>query len=254
MARLKDKRVIMTGAAGGIGEIVAKRFVAEGARIVLVDVGAEQINALANELGADVAHAVVADVTQENDVRAYVDAAVNYLGGVDVFLNNAGIEGVVARTAEYPIDVFDQVMAVNVRGAFLGMQYVMPQMKANGGSIVITSSIAGTMGTPGISAYTTSKHAVVGLMRTTALEGAPDGIRVNTVHPGPIHSRMIRSLEAQHQPDNPDAARRRREAIIPMQRYGEPDEVSNIMLFLASDESSYCTGGTYMVDGGQSAL
>lgn len=254
MDRLSGKRVIVTGAAGGIGEITARRFVNEGARVVLVDVDAPPIETLAGELGSNVAHAVRADVSQENDVRDYVDAAVRYLGGIDVFLNNAGIEGHVAPTAEYPTDIFDQVMAVNVRGAFLGMKYVMPHMQADGGSIVITSSVAGQMGTPGICAYTTSKHAVVGLMRTTALEGAPSRIRVNTVHPGPVHTRMMRALESQHRPDDPQEARRLREARVPMQRYGEPSEIADIMLFLASDESSYCTGGTYMVDGGQSAL
>jgi len=254
MGRLEGKRAVITGAAGGIGEVVAQRFADEGARLVLVDVDQAKVNELAARLGSDIAHAVAADVSNEEAVRGYVETAVRTLGGIDVFLNNAGIEGHVAPTPDYPTDMFDQVMAVNVRGAFLGMKYVMPHMKANGGSIVITSSVAGQMGTPGISAYTTSKHAVVGLMRTTAIEGAADRIRVNTVHPGPVHTRMIRALETQIMPDDPDEARRLREARVPMQRYGEPQEVANIMLFLASDESAYCTGGTYMVDGGQSAL
>ncbi len=151
-------------------------------------------------------------------------------------------------------------MAVNVRGVWLGLKYVIPVMRERGGgSIVITSSTAGIGGTAGLSAYVTSKHAVIGLMRTAALECAPLGIRVNTVNPAPIETRMMRSLEemrvaaADSSEVTVQQAKRASAARIPLQRYGNPEEVAKLMLFLASDESSFCTGGVYMVDGGRSA-
>jgi len=181
-------------------------------------------------------------------------------GGVDIYLANAGIEGTLSSIPEYPIDIFDRVMAVNVRGVWLGLKYVIPVMRnRGGGSIVITSSTAGIGGSAGISAYVTSKHAVIGMMRTAALECAPLGIRVNTVNPAPIETRMMRSLEEMRAAAADDSAvtlehiKRSFEARIPLQRYGNPEEVANMMLFLASDESSFCTGGVYMVDGGRSA-
>jgi NAD(P)-dependent dehydrogenase (short-subunit alcohol dehydrogenase family) len=151
-------------------------------------------------------------------------------------------------------------MAVNVRGVWLGIKYVVPVMsQRRGGSIVITSSTAGIGGTPDMSAYTASKHAVIGLMRTAAMEGAPLGIRVNTVHPAPIETRMMRSIEEMRAAafdDSNVTVEQMKQAVaerIPLQRYGNPEEVAQMMLFLASDDSSYCTGGLYMVDGGRSA-
>jgi NAD(P)-dependent dehydrogenase (short-subunit alcohol dehydrogenase family) len=156
--------------------------------------------------------------------------------------------------------MFDQVMAVNVRGVWLGLKYVIPAMRERGGgSIVITSSTAGIGGTAGMSAYTTSKHAVIGMMRTAAIECAPLGIRVNTVNPAPIETRMMRSLEEMRVAAADDSevtverTKKAYSARIPLQRYGDPEEVAKLMLFLASEDSSYCTGGVYMVDGGRSA-
>jgi NAD(P)-dependent dehydrogenase (short-subunit alcohol dehydrogenase family) len=167
---------------------------------------------------------------------------------------NAGIEGVVAPITDYPDDVFDQVIAVNVRGVWLGVKRVMAHMQERGGgSIIITSSIAGVRGSQLMSAYATSKHAVIGLMRSAALAGAAHGIRVNTVNPAQIETRMMRSIEAGIDPAAPERAKAERAARIPMKRYGLPEEVARLALFLASDESSYCTGGVYMVDGGFTA-
>ena len=155
---------------------------------------------------------------------------------------------------DYAIDTFDKVMAVNVRGVWLGLKYAAPEIaKRGGGSIVITSSVAGVRGAAGVSAYIASKHAVIGLMRTAALEMAAKKIRVNTVNPAPVDTRMMRSLEAGFQPDDPGQAKEMMSAMVPLQRYAEPVEVARIMLFLASDESSYCSGGVYMVDGGMTA-
>ncbi len=260
MARLTGKVALITGGAGGIGQAAASLFTGEGARVVLVDLDESALHNAVRSIGEDMASYVVADVTQPEQVQSYVNAAVERWGGVDIYLANAGIEGRLSPIPEYPIDIFDQVMAVNVRGVWLGLKYVIPVMRdRGGGSIVITSSTAGIGGSAGISAYVTSKHAVIGLMRTAALECAPLGIRVNTVNPAPIETRMMRSLEemrvaaADNSSVTVQQTKQATEARIPLQRYGNPEEVAKLMLFLASDESSFCTGGVYMVDGGRSA-
>ena len=260
MARLEGKVAVITGATGGIGSTAAKIFAEEGAKVALVDLNEAALQEVVSSIGEDSASYTVADVTQPDETQAYVDAAVNRWGGVDVLLANAGIEGTLSPISDYPIDVFDRVMAVNVRGVWLGIKYVVPVMRGRGGgSIVITSSTAGIGGSPEMSAYNTSKHAVIGLMRCAALESAPDGIRVNTVNPAPIETRMMRSIEEMRvaaMDDSRVTVEVTKQAVadrIPLERYGDPAEVARLMLFLASDESSYCTGGVYMVDGGRSA-
>ncbi len=172
-------------------------------------------------------------------------------GRIDAALLNAGIEGEVAGIADVSLAVFDRVMAVNVRGVWIGLAALMPAMKAGGGgSIVITSSVGGLKATPGIAAYGASKHAVIGLMKAAAVEGAPDRIRVNTVNPGPVDTRMIAAIERGRMPNDTNAARDAGVARIPLKRYGVPEEIAALMLFLASDESGFCTGGTYLADGG----
>ncbi|MGI9336681.1 MAG: SDR family NAD(P)-dependent oxidoreductase [Gammaproteobacteria bacterium] len=254
MARLTGKTAIITGAAGGIGVAAVKRFVAEGARVLAVDIDESALSNALDGVQDDRASAMVADVTKAHDMAACVDAAVSRYDKLDIALLNAGIEGQVTPITEYPEDMFDRVLAINVRGVWLGLKYAMRAMTlAGGGSIVITSSIAGVRGRQGICAYVASKHAVVGLMRTAALEGAGANIRVNTVNPAPVDTRMIRSLEVGFDPDDPDSVRRRYVDASPMKRYATPDEAANLMLFLASDESSHCTGSTYMLDGGRTA-
>ena len=260
MTRLDGKTALITGAAGGIGQAAAKLFAEEGARVVLVDLDEGALQDLVRFIGEERSSSVVADVTQPDQARNYVQAAVERWGGIDILLANAGIEGVISPIPDYPIDTFDQVMAVNVRGVWLGIKYVVPVMQQRGGgSIVITSSTAGVSGTADMSAYTVSKHAVIGLMRTAAMEGAPFGIRVNTVNPAPIETRMMRSIEELRVAALDDSEitveqmKRSAAARIPLQRYGNPEEVARLMLFLASEESSFCTGGVYMVDGGRSA-
>jgi NAD(P)-dependent dehydrogenase (short-subunit alcohol dehydrogenase family) len=259
MARLAGKVAVITGGAGGIGRTAGKLFAEEGATVVLVDVNAAALQEAVNAVGSNAASFVVADTTQPAQVQGFVETVVQRHGGIDIFLANAGVEGVVQTIPDYPIEVFDQVMAVNVRGVWLGLKYVMPVMRRRGGgSIVITSSVAGIRGTSGMSAYNTSKHAVIGLMRVATLEGAPWGIRVNTVNPAPIETRMMRSLEEMRtsQATGATTVEQIKEVYatrIPLKRYGNPEEVARLMLFLASDESSYCTGGVYMVDGGSSA-
>ena len=247
MARLAGKSALITGAAAGIGAACARLFAEEGAQLVLMD----------RDAGAPPsgeAREFVGDVSRPEDMEDAVALAEEAFGGLDIAVLNAGIEGAVAHTPDYGIDDFDRVIAVNLRGVFLGLKYAIPAMKARGGgSIVVTSSIAGLRGRPGMPAYVASKHAVVGLMRTAALENAADGIRVNTVHPSPVDTRMMRSLEAQMAPDDPDGFRRSYMSASPQGRYARPEEVARTILFLASDESSHCTGATYSIDGGRGA-
>ena len=254
MGKLDGKVAIITGGSGGIGSAAAKLLAAEGSRILLVDLDRDALQRTVAEIGADQATHVVADVTDSTQTQGYVAAAVEKFGGVDIALLNAGIEGTIEPITDYPVEMFDKVIAVNVRGVFLGLKYVMPAIsRRGGGSIVITSSTAGIRGTNGMSAYITSKHAVIGLMRSAALAGAEDKIRVNTVNPSPVETRMMRSLEAGISPDDTDAAHDMMSANIPLGRYAEPSDIANIMLFLASDESEFLTGGVYMADGGTSA-
>ena len=257
--KLDVKVAIITGGSGGIERAAAKLFAAAGGRIILVDLDDDALQGVVAKIGAEIgsdwAAAVVADVTDAAQTQAYVAAAVERFGGVDIALLNAGIEGTVTPISEYTEDMFDKVLAINVRGVFLGLKYIMPAMSARGGgSIVITSSTAGIRATGGMSAYVASKHAVIGLMRTAALEGAEQNIRVNTVNPAPIDTRMMTSIEEQRGLPAGDRANRPMARNIPLQRYGEPEEVARLMLFLGGDDSSFCTGGVYMVDGGVSAV
>jgi NAD(P)-dependent dehydrogenase (short-subunit alcohol dehydrogenase family) len=253
MNRLDQKIAIVTGATGGIGRAAATTFVREGAKVMLVDLQEEALRALAHELGARAAY-TAADVSNVEDTARYVRATIEHFGGVDILFANAGIEGTVAPIAQLPVDGFDRVWAVNVRSVFLGLKCVIPEIaKRGGGSIVITSSIAGLAGSPGLSAYVASKHALVGLARSAALEVAPLRIRVNTVHPGPIDNRMMRGIEDQLAPGAGDSVKHGFEAQVPMARYGTNQEIANLVLFLASDEAAYCTGSVFVADGGFTA-
>ena len=253
MARLTGKTAIITGGAAGIGLATARRFAAEGARLLLVDANGPALDAAVASLdGAATAYA--GDVTRPEDAQGYVRAAVAAYGGVDVLVANAGIAGAIAPLPDYPVDVFARVMAVNVTGVFLTLKHGMPALAARGGgSVVITSSIAGLRGFAHAGAYVASKHAVIGLMRSAALEGAPLGIRVNSVNPAFLEGSLMRAIEEGFAPGAPDVARQGMVAMVPMARYGLFEEAADLMLFLASDESRYCTGGVYPVDGGMSA-
>ncbi|HVN27154.1 MAG TPA: SDR family oxidoreductase [Candidatus Binataceae bacterium] len=254
MGKLDGRIAIITGGSGGIGRAAAKRFVEEGAKVLLVDIEERALRDAVDAIGSKDVSSVGADVTSDDDTRRYVETAVERYGRIDILLANAGIEGNYKPIPEYPIEVFDRVIAVNVRGVWLGLKHVIPVMaKGGGGSIVITSSTAGIQGYASFSAYVTSKHAVIGMMRTAALECAPLKIRVNTVNPAPIETRMMRSIEEQIAPGHSGQAKEQFQSTLPLGRYGQPEEVADVMLFLASDQSRYCTGGVYMVDGGVSA-
>jgi NAD(P)-dependent dehydrogenase (short-subunit alcohol dehydrogenase family) len=252
MNRLANKVAIITGGAGSIGATTARKFLDYGAKVILVDLNEESLQKVAGELGSPNVDYVVADVTKSADVKNYAAAAVKRFGKIDIFFNNAGIEGVVKPIGEYPEEVFDKVIAVNVKGVWLGCKYVLPEMN-DGGSIIITSSVAGVMGSPGTSAYNTSKHAVIGIMRSMALEAAPRKIRVNTVNPSPVDNRMMRSLEEGFGNGDGAAAKKALEQTIPFGRYAQPEEIADMVVFLASDESKFISGTVNLVDGASQA-
>ncbi|RAJ06487.1 NAD(P)-dependent dehydrogenase (short-subunit alcohol dehydrogenase family) [Chitinophaga skermanii] len=251
MKRLENKVALITGGAGSIGQTTAKLFIDEGAKVVLVDLNEEELKKVAASLGEHAAY-VAADVTNSADVQRYATDAVKKFGKIDIFFNNAGIEGAVKPIVDFPEDVFDKVMAVNVKGVFLGAKYVLPQMN-DGGSMIITSSVAGLGGSPDFVAYVTSKHATLGIMKVAALEAAARKIRVNTIHPSPVDNRMMRSIEEGYQPGHGAEMQKNFAAGIPLGRYAAPLEIAKLVLFLGSDDSQFITGAQYVIDGGSNA-
>lgn len=255
MKRLQDKIALITGGAAGIGLETARLFLTEGASVALVDLKEDDLAEAAADLkGLGEVLTIAADVSSQADTRAYVAETLDRFGRIDVFFNNAGIEGRVAPLTEQKIEDFDRVMAVNVRGTFLGLQHVMPVMiSQKSGSIINMSSISGLQGSPNVAPYITSKHAVVGLTKAAAIEAGPHGVRVNSVHPSPVNTRMMRSLEEGFNPGHATEVKQGLEAGIPLGRYGEIIDIARLVLFLASDEASFITGGQYPVDGGMAA-
>jgi len=255
MGTMQDKVVLVTGGATGIGLATAKRLVAEGAKVMLTGRRESVLAEAVKALGANAAY-VVTDVARDEDNRRMIAAVRARFGGLDVFLSNAGVEGPVASIVDYPVDAFDQLMSVNVRGVFLGLKYAIPAIQERGGgSIIITSSIAGIKARGmGNSAYIASKHAEIGLMRAATVECAPLNIRVNAVLPGPTDTRMMRSIEENRSPGAPEKAHAAIVAGLPMKRYGTAEEVAELIVFLVSDAASICTGGVYLADGGLSAV
>jgi len=255
MNTMNNKNVIITGGAGGIGLALAQQLLDTGAKVLLVDLNEEDLKESADKLKSKNLYYFVADVSDEKAVKAYVDFAVEKMGGIDIFYNNAGIEGKVLPLEDYPLELFDKVMDVNVKGVYYGLRHVFPVMKKNddGGSIIITSSVAGMRGTANVLPYVTGKHAVVGMMKSAALEGAGHKIRVNTVNPSPVDNRMMRSLEDGFAPGQAEAAKEGFEQAIPLNRYATNDEVANLMYFLGSDKSSFITGAVYAIDGGMTS-
>jgi len=249
MKNLEDKVSIITGGAGSIGKITAKLFLEEGAKVMLVDLDEDALKKAIQELESEYVKYCVADVSKAVDVENYFAETVKQFGKIDVFFNNAGIEGAVKPIIDYPEEIFDEVISINVKGAWLGNKYALPQMK-DGGSIIMTSSLSGTLGFHNLSAYIISKHAVVGIMRSTSIEAAPRNIRVNSVHPGPVNNRMMRSIEEGEVAGHAEEVKKHLENTIPFGRYAEPIEIAQLVLFLASDNSKYITGTTQIIDGG----
>jgi NAD(P)-dependent dehydrogenase (short-subunit alcohol dehydrogenase family) len=248
VGRLDGKTALITGGESGIGLATARRFVAEGARLHLVGIDAERLDAAVAELGCS---AAVADVTDEAAVRAALAAGAERHGRFDVLFSNAGISGEIAPLTEFPSDGFARVLAVHVLGAFHVLKHGIPHVP-DGGSIVITSSVVGLIGAPGIAAYATAKHAQVGLMRVAAKELAGRRIRVNTLHPGPTSTPFQDDIEIRATGRERDEAEAAFNAMIPLGRHATPDEIAAAVLYLASDESAMVTSHTLSVDGGMS--
>jgi NAD(P)-dependent dehydrogenase (short-subunit alcohol dehydrogenase family) len=253
--RLDGKVAVVTGAAGVIGTATSALLAERGARIVAVDRREQNLKTAIRDLPASAqALAVTADVTSEDEVAEYVRAAVDKFGTIDVFYNNAGIEGDIAPITKYSLQTFRRVLDVNVVGVFLGMKHVLPVMlKQNSGSIINTASIAGLIGSPDIAVYSASKHAVIGLTKSAAQECAATGVRVNCVCPGLIDSRMLSAIIEGRNPGNAPVPNERTVERIPVRRLGLASEVASIVAFLASDEASYVSGSAYTVDGGRTA-
>ncbi len=252
----KGKVALVTGGGNGIGRATAMGFAGYGAKLVVVDRDGDAANAVAGAIkqkGGE-AIAVTADVTKSADVAAYVKAALDAFGRIDCFHNNAGIEGQIKPVYEYDEDVFDTLMAVNVKGVFLGLKHVMPVMiKQRAGTVVNTASIAGLMGSPNMSPYVASKHAVIGFTKAVSGEVAGYGIRVNAVCPGPVETRMIQSVTEMVSPGDAAGAAQRYKNAIPIGRFSTPEEIANMVHYLSSDLSSGITGAHFAVDGGRTA-
>lgn len=244
---------IVTGAGGGIGAATVRALVARGFRVAAVDLAEDGIRELAAELGEAVLP-VPGDVSTPEGAEAYVQATLDHFGRIDHLHNNAGIEGVAIGIEDLDPKTFERVLAINVGGVFYGMQAVLPHFYAQGsGSIVNTASQAGLEGVGRLSAYCASKHAVVGLTRTAAIEAGPHGVRVNAIAPGQIATRMITSLEEQWNPDDAQAVQDMLIGTIPLGRYGRPDEMGSLVAWLMSDEASFISGAIITADGGSTA-
>jgi NAD(P)-dependent dehydrogenase (short-subunit alcohol dehydrogenase family) len=250
--KFDGKIAVVTGAAAGFGLAVSARLADEGAKVVMVDRAADALHEAADKLGQV---PVVADVSEEADVDGYVRKAVDEYGRIDLFHNNAGIEGRMAPMTELSVADFDRVWAVNGRGVFLGLRAVLKVMKPQGsGAIVNTASMAAIKGAATFSPYIASKHAVLGLTKSAALEGGPFGIRVNCVAPGHIDTRMARDLTRQINPDDPEGVYEAVSATDPLYgRYGTAAEVASLVIFLLSEEACYISGSLHLIDGGLNA-
>jgi NAD(P)-dependent dehydrogenase (short-subunit alcohol dehydrogenase family) len=246
---LEGKVCVVTGGSGSIGLATARAFLREGAKVMLVDRREEDLARAATELASPNVATIAADVSQEESTRAYIEAASDKWGPIDVLFSNAGIGGPVAPLPDYPTDAFDQVIAVHVRGAFLACRYGIPKMR-DGGSVIITASNASFSALGGgVIGYIAAKHAQLGIMRTVAREAAPRRIRVNTIHPGGVDNQFMATMVG-------DVMRMR--GLDPrdfrptnaLARRGAPEEIASAVLFLASDMSSFMTGTPLCVDGG----
>ena len=247
--RFEDRVAVITGAAGGIGRAAVERFVEEGAWVVAVDLDPAALEQALNVSEGRILP-IAADVAREDDVTRFLGEAVGRYGGVDFVFNNAGIEGAVAPIEDYPTELYERVMSVNVTGVFLGIKHAIPLLRARGGgAIVNTASVAGLVASPLLPAYNASKHAVIGLTRSSAALYAKEAIRINAVCPAPIETRMMRSIEEGVSHNDPDGAKAGYLKRIPAGRYGEPHEVAALVAFLCSDEAGFINGSLYTIDG-----
>ncbi len=250
MPDFSNKVIAITGATGGIGQATAQSIVDAGGSVVLGDLDSEAIDALSSRWGEQATGRVV-DVTKAEDNQALIEQALSVFGRLDGLFLNAGIEGRVGAFETQTEADWQRVFAVNIEGPRLGALAALPALqRTGGGSVVMTSSVAGVRGAPNLTPYVTSKHALVGLMRSLAAEWGPKGIRVNTLNPGPVDNRMMRSIEEQSSPEHGNEVKAAFVSRIPLGRYVSNEECAQMATFLLSDESAGVTGNTYMVDGG----
>ncbi|MBW1886081.1 MAG: glucose 1-dehydrogenase [Deltaproteobacteria bacterium] len=248
MGQLEDKVIAVTGSGSGIGEATALALAREGAKVLVAEIdsasGQETVRAIGQAGGEAIF--VETDVTREPDAEALVKAAVESYGRLDCAVNNAGIEGLTARTADCTRENFERVLSINVMGVFLGMKYQIPQMiSQGGGAIVNLASTMGLVGHPDVPAYVASKHAVIGLTKSTALGTVRDGVRVNALCPGNTDTALI-SAWAEREPEDYKFLM----GLTPAGRLAEPAEIAEGVIWLCSDASSYCTGHALVIDGG----
>ncbi|HJK99028.1 MAG TPA: SDR family oxidoreductase [Polyangiaceae bacterium LLY-WYZ-14_1] len=249
MGRLDDKVIIITGATGEIGRTTAKLLVDEGAKVHLVGRNEGRLKELTETLGANASYAI-AEATDEAKTAAAIGEARSKHGKIDGLFANAGIEGVLKPLHTIAEDELGQVLDVNVKGTFFALKATTPHLVDNGGgSVVVSSSVLGLTGFKGLGPYVISKHALVGMMQTAALELAEAKVRVNTIHPSPVDGRMMRSIEEMAAPGAAEAAKAQLTQLIPMGRYATNEEVAQLVLFLVSDDSAFCTGSTFRIDG-----
>jgi NAD(P)-dependent dehydrogenase (short-subunit alcohol dehydrogenase family) len=248
--RLEGKVAVITGAASGIGAGTARRFVAEGAMVIVADMQVDAGQALVAELG-DGTRFIATDVTDEADIAAAVDLAVAEFGRLDVMFNNAGIVGAVGRISETSAEAWDNTIAILLRGVFLGTKHAARVMRPQGSGVILnTSSTAGILGGLGPHAYTAAKHGVIGLTKSVANELAPDGIRVTAISPGNTVTAMTAAVIA-GDADNVETAAERIASTSPLGYAGFPEDIAAAAVFLASDEARYISGHTLVVDAGQ---
>ena len=253
MSRHTDRSIIVTGAAGAIGFATCEILAREGAKVLMVDINAAKLTERAEVLRAKGAsiEKCVADCGEEADVKRYSQTAVDTFGRIDGFFNNAGVEGKLAPTHEYDVAEFDRLTRVNMRGVFLGLRYVLPDMVRRGsGAVVNMASIGSERGLAGACAYNATKHAVVGLTRTAASEVAQKGVRVNCVMPGVIETPLLLEVIEQLFPGNVQKGLDKLGQTATLNRCGKPEEVGNVVSFLLCDEASYVNGAKWEIDGG----